>query len=233
MMSDPRRGRRRTLGLVVALALGAVCTGLVPATAQTVAPAPSQVSGAALLSALRGGGYVLYFRHAATDFSQNDDQMTGYEDCAKQRNLTDRGRADARAMGVAIAALGIPVGDVIASPFCRTQETARLIFELGRNAEGADKVDTGSARNERRDRKPRESVPRVGRRQLSCRRRSGGDRAARQGRLRRHRARSAGRMDSARGGGEIGFSRSLGLRASAKNSCPFAVASRKNRNWSQ
>ena len=128
MMTHAKPGRRIVLACVAALALGAVFNLISPATAQTVAPAPSQLSGPALLSALRGGGYVLYFRHAATDFSQNDDHMTGYEDCATQRNLTDRGRADARAMGVAIAALAIPIGDVIASPFCRTQETARLIF---------------------------------------------------------------------------------------------------------
>jgi broad specificity phosphatase PhoE len=54
--------------------------------------------------------------------------MTGYEDCARQRNLTDIGRAEARAIGSAIASLGVPVGDVLASPFCRTMETARLIF---------------------------------------------------------------------------------------------------------
>jgi broad specificity phosphatase PhoE len=41
------------------------------------------------------------FATLATDFGQNDDKMTGYEDCAQQRNLTDRGRADARAIGAA------------------------------------------------------------------------------------------------------------------------------------
>jgi phosphohistidine phosphatase SixA len=81
-----------------------------------------------LLDALRSGGYVLYFRHTATDFGQNDEKMTGYEDCANQRNLTDAGRADARAIGAAIRSLGIPVGEVLASPFCRTRETAELIF---------------------------------------------------------------------------------------------------------
>ena len=86
------------------------------------------LSGAALLSALRAGGYVLYFRHTATDFGQNDEKMTGYEDCANQRNLTDAGRADARAIGAAIRSLGIPIGEVLASPFCRTRETAELIF---------------------------------------------------------------------------------------------------------
>jgi hypothetical protein len=38
------------------------------------------------------------------------------------------GRAEARAIGGAIRALGIPIGRVLASPFCRTRETAELIF---------------------------------------------------------------------------------------------------------
>jgi phosphohistidine phosphatase SixA len=80
------------------------------------------------LSELRGGGYILYFRHAATDFSQNDSKMKSYEDCSSQRNLTDKGRADASAVGAAIRRLGIPVGSVLASPFCRTVETAQIAF---------------------------------------------------------------------------------------------------------
>ena len=92
------------------------------------ADAALPLAGAALRDALLRGGYVLYFRHAATDFGQNDDKMTGYEDCAQQRNLTDRGRADARAIGAAIKALHIPVTTVLASPFCRTRETAELVF---------------------------------------------------------------------------------------------------------
>jgi phosphohistidine phosphatase SixA len=89
--------------------------------------APS-LAGGALRDALARGGYVLYFRHAATDFGQNDDLMTGYEDCVRQRNLTPKGRDDARAIGAAIRRLRIPVDDVLASPFCRTRETAELIF---------------------------------------------------------------------------------------------------------
>ena len=96
--------------------------------ASAAAPETRAPAGAALLSALRAGGYVLYFRHTATDFGQNDEKMTGFEDCANQRNLTDAGRADARASGAAIRSLGIPVGEVLASPFCRTRETAELIF---------------------------------------------------------------------------------------------------------
>jgi len=83
---------------------------------------------AELLQELRKGGYILYFRHTATDFSKNDDAMTSFEDCASQRNLTEAGRAQARAIGEAIRALAIPVGKVIASPYCRTLETGMLIF---------------------------------------------------------------------------------------------------------
>jgi phosphohistidine phosphatase SixA len=88
----------------------------------------AEPSSTQLLAELRQGGYVLYFRHAATDFSQNDERMKSYEDCASQRNLVDRGRADARAAGAAIRELKIPIDRVLASPFCRTVETAQLLF---------------------------------------------------------------------------------------------------------
>ena len=55
--------------------------------------------------------------------------LEGFEDCSNQRNLTDRGRDHARALGEAIRALlGIPIGLVLASPLCRTVETATLAF---------------------------------------------------------------------------------------------------------
>jgi phosphohistidine phosphatase SixA len=75
--------------------------------------------------------------------------MSGYEDCARQRNLTDRGRDEARRIGVAIKRLDIPIGDVLASPFCRTRETAQLIF--GR-ATVAPAVRGGPARADSDDR---------------------------------------------------------------------------------
>jgi hypothetical protein len=83
---------------------------------------------AELLGRLRQGGYVLYLRHTSTDFSQNDSRMTSFEDCTSQRNLTDQGRSEARALGEHVKRLKIPIGEVLASPFCRTMETARLAF---------------------------------------------------------------------------------------------------------
>jgi broad specificity phosphatase PhoE len=131
-MNEPRCSTRRTASqFLVALAACVSVAGAPPGLAQSTATAQAELRGPALVTALRGGGYILYFRHAATDFGQNDEKMTGYEDCATQRNLTDRGRADARAIAVALRALAIPIGEVLASPFCRTMETAQLIFGRG------------------------------------------------------------------------------------------------------
>lgn len=96
--------------------------------AATAADDSEPLAGRPLVAALRSGGLIVYFRHAATDLSQNDAQMTGYEDCARQRNLTEHGRDQARAIGVAVTRLTLPIGEVMASPYCRTMETARLIF---------------------------------------------------------------------------------------------------------
>jgi phosphohistidine phosphatase SixA len=105
----------------------ALCVGAaLPAIAAEASS--DSLADAALVQALRGGGFILYFRHASTDFGQSDDAMSGYEDCTRQRNLTDRGREEARRIGAAITRLGIPIGDVLASPFCRTRETAQRIF---------------------------------------------------------------------------------------------------------
>ena len=87
---------------------------------------------AELLTQLRQGGYVLFLRHTSTDFSQDDSRMKSFEDCATQRNLTDQGRAEARALGEHVKRLKIPIGEVLASPFCRTMETARLAFGKAR-----------------------------------------------------------------------------------------------------
>jgi phosphohistidine phosphatase SixA len=112
-----------------ALALLVVAWAVAVAAADDPSPA---LAGPALRAALLRGGYVLYFRHAATDFGQSDERMTGFEDCARQRNLTDAGRADARAIGAQIRRLQVPIADVLASPFCRTRETAELIFGRAR-----------------------------------------------------------------------------------------------------
>jgi hypothetical protein len=99
---------------------------------------------ASTVAKLREGGYVLYMRHTSTDFSQNDARMTSYEDCANQRNLTDKGRAEAREIGAQVKRLRIPIGEVLSSPFCRTLETARLAFG---KAQATNEVRGGPVRS--------------------------------------------------------------------------------------
>jgi len=97
-----------------------------------LAASTSWAVDARLLEKLRSGGYVLYLRHTSTDFSRNDARMKSYEDCDNQRNLTDKGRDEARAIASHLKRLKVPVGAVLASPFCRTMETARLAFGSAR-----------------------------------------------------------------------------------------------------
>lgn len=99
-----------------------------PGNPAAPSPVPETLAGAALVEALRAGGYVIYFRHAATDFSQEDTDRQDLDNCATQRNLDDAGRAEARRIGEGFAALGIPIGEVLGSEYCRTRETAELAF---------------------------------------------------------------------------------------------------------
>jgi broad specificity phosphatase PhoE len=86
------------------------------------------LSGAELIAALQQGGFNIALRHAITDRTQTDVPPENLEDCTKQRNLNDIGREQARAIGRAIAALNVPIGKVLSSPYCRTRETAELAF---------------------------------------------------------------------------------------------------------
>jgi phosphohistidine phosphatase SixA len=90
----------------------------------------SAESGAdpALARELQRGGLVLAIRHAATDFSKPDQDPIVLADCGTQRNLSAQGRADARTIGRGVRRLRLRIGMVLASPFCRTKETARLAF---------------------------------------------------------------------------------------------------------
>lgn len=93
--------------------------------------ADSVLFGETLIESLRMGGYNIYFRHAQTDWSQQDhiDQAGDWKSCdpSRVRQLSDAGKDAARAVGEAMSALGVPVASVFASPYCRTVETAKLM----------------------------------------------------------------------------------------------------------
>lgn len=94
----------------------------------TASSAAAELRDAGMLQALRDGGYVIYLRHDLTDTSRSDIDPIDFSDCAKQRPLSDAGRAHARQIGKAFAAMRIPVREVMASPVCRAAETAELAF---------------------------------------------------------------------------------------------------------
>lgn len=112
---------------IACLALAAFAAGQLWAT-------DAELTGESLVAALQRGGYNIYFRHAETDWSQSDQVKKAGDwtscDPTRIRQLSDQGRASARAVGEAIRALNIPVGKVLASPYCRTVETAKLM-DLG------------------------------------------------------------------------------------------------------
>jgi phosphohistidine phosphatase SixA len=89
---------------------------------------PNVIDGPQLVQALRGGGHVLYFRHGKTDLSTRDSDRASLDNCATQRMLSDEGRRQMTQIGQHFKRLRIPVGTVLASPYCRTLDTARLAF---------------------------------------------------------------------------------------------------------
>jgi broad specificity phosphatase PhoE len=99
--------------------------------AVVAAPSAAELGERELVEALRRGGYVLYLRHAHTDWSQKDVYPVNFSACRTQRNLKTLGRVEARRIGRAVRTLGLPIGRVLVSPFCRTRDTARLAFGRG------------------------------------------------------------------------------------------------------
>ena len=81
----------------------------------------------ALAEQLRQGGYVIVFRHGATNRDQADTDPLNYDNVPKQRLLSAGGRDVARQVGEAFKALQIPVGRTYTSKFNRAVETGRLI----------------------------------------------------------------------------------------------------------
>ena len=96
---------------------------LVLVAASCVAPAAAQDAWQA---AAQDGAIVLV-RHATAP-GVGDPPGFRLGDCSTQRNLSDEGRAEARALGQRLRDRGVRVTAVWMSQWCRTRETARLAF---------------------------------------------------------------------------------------------------------
>jgi len=78
-------------------------------------------------AALVNGGHVALIRHGNAPPGYGDPPGFKIDDCATQRNLDERGRAQARALGEAFRQHGVRVDKILSSPWCRCLETARLL----------------------------------------------------------------------------------------------------------
>ena len=99
-------------------------------------------SPAELLPELRNGGYVLFIRHPRTNSDQADTDPLNLDNVNSQRQLSDEGRRQAKALGEAFRALKIPVGKVISSKFYRAQEAAKLL-DVGKVTTSVDVTEEG------------------------------------------------------------------------------------------
>jgi phosphohistidine phosphatase SixA len=80
-----------------------------------------------LVSSLKDGGYVIVFRHGATDDSQKDVYPFKFDDMSAQRQLSEKGRELARELGAALKKLAVPIGEVYTSRLNRAVETGKLL----------------------------------------------------------------------------------------------------------
>jgi phosphohistidine phosphatase SixA len=119
--------------LIAALLLLAGCGGD-DEEQPSATPTPEPV-----VAALQKGGLTLVVRHSIADAEINRQELL--RSCAFQRNLTEAGREQARAIGEGVRALEVPIGEVRTSPMCRTRDTAELAF--GRATDDRDLISPG------------------------------------------------------------------------------------------
>jgi phosphohistidine phosphatase SixA len=91
----------------------------------SLAPAQTLPSDA-LIAALQKGGNVIVIRHASSPRELPTTQSADPENKTRERQLDQRGRDTAQAMGKAFRDLKIPVGQVFSSPTFRARETIKL-----------------------------------------------------------------------------------------------------------
>lgn len=101
----------------------------IAALAVSLLAAPSAIADESRAwKALVEGGHVALIRHGnAPPGHGGDPPGFKIDDCATQRNLDDKGRAQAKALGAAFRQHGVRVDRILSSPWCRCLDTARLM----------------------------------------------------------------------------------------------------------
>ena len=88
---------------------------------------------AEMIETMKSGGHILMIRHALAP-GTGDPANFRIGDCSTQRNLDERGRKQARAIGDWLRSNSVTVARVYSSQWCRCLETAELL-EIGSVAE--------------------------------------------------------------------------------------------------
>jgi phosphohistidine phosphatase SixA len=99
----------------------------------TIATAAAESDQAEMIDRMKAGGHILMLRHALAP-GTGDPANFRIGDCSTQRNLDDRGRKQAKAIGDWLRSNGITSARVYSSQWCRCLETAELL-EMGSVAE--------------------------------------------------------------------------------------------------
>jgi len=86
-----------------------------------------------MIQRMKAGGHILMIRHALAP-GTGDPANFRIGDCSTQRNLDDRGRKQARAIGDWLRSNGVNLARIYSSQWCRCLETAELL-EMGSVAE--------------------------------------------------------------------------------------------------
>jgi phosphohistidine phosphatase SixA len=79
-----------------------------------------------MIERMKAGGHILMIRHALAP-GTGDPANFRVGDCSTQRNLDDRGREQARAIGDRLRSNGITSARVYSSQWCRCLDTAKLL----------------------------------------------------------------------------------------------------------
>src|SRR5262249_20471664 len=103
--------------------LGLIALALFPAAGSAFAEDEQQA-----WAALAGGGHVALIRHGnAPPGHGGDPPGMRLDDCKTQRNLDDKGREQAKALGEAMRQHRVTVDRIVSSPMCRCIDTAQLM----------------------------------------------------------------------------------------------------------
>ncbi|MEL6289320.1 MAG: histidine phosphatase family protein [Pseudomonadota bacterium] len=106
--------------------MAAIVGAIVLAIASAWTVSPATASDVELWQALREGRAIAVMRHALAPGTGDPADFT-LEDCSTQRNLSETGRRQARAIGERLRANGIEIATVLTSQWCRCRETAELL----------------------------------------------------------------------------------------------------------